>query len=463
MNKAAAISSPDVGAVPALAAPAPPAPDPLRRNRGFMLFWTGQSISLLGDQVSLLALPLIAVALLHASAFQVSALTAATWLPAVLGAAAGTWIDRRQNKRAIMLSADLGRALMMLSIPAAALLGHVTLVQLYLVGLLTGAISMLFNTTYYAFFARLVPQESYIAANSRLSTSQSAACVAGPAVGGFLVQALTAPVAVLVDAVSFLASAALIWRIRLPAKGTGPGITEADAGKPDPAAPSFRRELRQGWDFVIHDPIMRASLAGTATINFFTFLTGTSLIVLFATRALSLPAAIIGVVFGAGATGSLLGALLAGRAAAWLGVGRTVATAAVLFPAPFALIAAAGGPTGLRAGVLAAAEFLAGVGVMLFDVNQNAILTAAVPDGMRARVTGLYSSVNYGVRPAAALTGGLLAAHVGLRATFLAVAVGGSLSLVWFLVSPIPRIKTMDDVRSAGDLDGSAPPRSGPE
>jgi MFS family permease len=448
MSETSEINASEVAAIPAV-----PAPAPLRRNRGFMLFWTGQSISLLGDQVSLLALPLIAVALLHASTFQVSALTAATWCPAILGAAAGTWIDRRPNKRAIMLSADLGRALILLTIPVAALLGQVTLVQLYLVALLTGAISMLFNTTYYAFFARLVPRESYIAANSRLSTSQSAAYVAGPPLGGVLVQTLTAPVAVLVDAASFLASAALIWRIRLPAKETKPEISEADAEERDPAAPSVRRELKQGWHFVIHDPIMRASLAGTTTINFFTFLTGTSLIVLFATRALGLSAAIIGAALGAGAIGSLLGALLAGRAAAWLGVGRTVATAAVLFPAPFALIAAAGGPTGLRAGVLGAAEFLAGVGVMLFDVNQNAILTAAVPDGMRARVTGLYSSINYGVRPVAALVGGLLATHVGLRATFLAVAVGGSLSLVWFLVSPIPRINTIDDVRRSDDAD----------
>ena len=247
-----------------------------------------------------------------------------------------------------------------------------------------------------------------------------------------------------------------------PRREPSPKSANPDAEEPDPTARSFRRELKQGWDFVIHDPVLRASLAGTTTINFFTFLTGTSLIVLFATRALGLSAAIIGVALGAGATGSLLGALLAGRVAAWLGVGRTVAAAAVLFPAPFALFAAAGGPIWLRAGVLGAAEFFAGVGVMLFDVNQNAILIAAAPDGMRARVTGLYSSINYGVRPAAALVGGLLAAHVGLRATFLAVAVGGSLSLAWFLVSPIPRIKTIDDVRHARDLDDITAPRTVP-
>jgi MFS family permease len=451
-----------IGDPPALT-PAAPAPAPLRRNRGFVLFLTGQSISLVGDQLTSLALPLIAVVMLRASTFEVSALTAVSWLPALLGAVAGTWIDRRPNKRALMLGADLGRAAVLLSLPATILFGHVTLVQLYLVALLTGTISLVFNTTYYAFFARLVPQESYIAANSRLSTSQAAANVAGPAVGGGLVQALGAPLAVFADALSFLASALFIWRIRLPGPGAGPEDRDAGAEEVDPAATaSFRRELKQGWTLVTRDPILRASLAGTTTINFFTFLTGTSLIVLFATRTLGLSAATLGATLGVGAIGSLFGALLAGRVAARLGVGRAVAVAAVLFPAPFALAAVAGGPILLRAGVLGALQFFAGVGVMLFDINQNSIITATVPDGMRSRVAGVYSSVNYGVRPVAALAGGLLADRIGLRATFLVVAVGGSLSLLWFLFSPIPRIKTLDMIDGLRHPDDTTVPEVGP-
>jgi MFS family permease len=444
-----------MGETPAIAASeapvaqaAIPGPVPLRHNRGFMLFWAGQSISQLGDEVTSLALPLIAIELLHASTFEVSALTAVSWLPALLGAAVGTWIDRRPDKRAPMLAADLGRAAVLLSLPAAVLLGHVTLIQLYLVALLTGTISLVFNTTYTSFFARLVPQDSYVAATSRLSVSQSAASVVGPAVGGTLVQVLGAPVAVLTDALSFLASAAFISRIRPAPRGAGPENEPADAEQADPTPPSFRGELKQGWEFVIRDPIMRASLAGTTTINFFTFLTGSSLLVLFATRTLGLSAATIGVAFGVGATGSLLGALIAGQVGVRLGIGRAVALGAVLFPAPFALVAMAGGPIALRIGVLGAAEFFVGAGLMIFDVNQNAILIAAVPDGMRSRVVGVYSSINYGVRPLAALVGGILATHVGLRATFLIVAVGGSLSLLWFLVSPIPRIKTLDTIES---------------
>jgi MFS family permease len=432
------------------AATASPEPVPLHRNRAFVLFWTGQSISQIGDQVTSLALPLVAV-LLHASTLEISSLTAASWLPALCGAMAGTWIDRTANKRALMLGADLGRAAVLLSLPLAALFAHVTLVQLYLVALLTGAISLFFNTTYRAFFVRLVPQRSYIAANSRLSASQSAVSVVGPALGGALVQALGAPGAVLADAISFLASAACTWRIRLPRPNAAAvGVEAAQTQEPEFAVPSFRRELLQGWTFVLRDPILRSSLAGTTTINFFTFLTGTGLLVLFATITLGLSSGAIGVALGVGAMGSLLGALIAGRVVQRLGVGPVVAVGAVLFPAPFALYALAGGPPALRAGTLGAAEFLIGIGVMLFDVNQNAVLTAAVPDALRSRVTGVYSSINYGVRPLAAVIGGLLAAHIGLRATFVVVAIGGSLSLLWFLASPIPRIRTLgmiDDMR----------------
>ncbi|GAA1990723.1 MFS transporter [Catenulispora subtropica] len=448
----------EASAIPATAAPAPAVPADaaasLRRNRGFMLFWAGQSVSQFGDQITALALPLIAVARLHASTFAVSVLTAVSWMPALFGAAAGTWMDRNPNKRALMLGADLGRAAVLVSLPAVVLFGHVTLLQLYLVALLVGIFSMVFNTTHSAFFARLVPRESYIAANSRLSASQSAAYVAGPAMGGALIQALSAPVAVLADAGSFLTSAAFIWRIR-SADPTPDAATDAvpdeapDARAEEKTPRSFRGELKQGWAFVTYDPVVRASLAGTTTINFFTFLAGTGLVVLFATRTLGLSAGTIGATLGVGATGSLVGALVASRVAARLGVGRTVAVGAVLFPAPFALAALAGGPIVLRVGLIGAAEFFIGLGVMLFDINQNAILTAAVPDGMRSRVSGVYSSVNYGVRPLAALIGGLLAAHAGLRATFLTAAVGGSLSVLWFLASPIPRITTLDALGAA--------------
>ncbi|MFB6963533.1 hypothetical protein ACFCYB_43120 [Streptomyces sp. NPDC056309] len=152
---------------------------------------------------------------------------------------------------------------------------------------------------------------------------------------------------------------------------------------------------------------------------------------LFADRVLGLSAGVIGVAFGIGSTGALLGAVIAPTISRWIGVGRSIAVGAVLFPAPIAIAAVASGPTWARAGALGLAEFLAGIGVMLFDVNLNSLQTAVIPDGMRSRVAGAYSTVNYGIRPIGALVGGMLATIIGLRTTLIAAAVGGALSLLW--------------------------------
>jgi MFS family permease len=168
--------------------------------------------------------------------------------------------------------------------------------------------------------------------------------------------------------------------------------------------------------------------------------------------------------FGIGATGSLLGAVIAPKISRRLGVGRSIVVGAVLFPAPIAIAAAAGGPLWARAGALAVAEFLSGVGVMLFDVNLNSLQADVIPDGMRSRVAGAYSTINYGLRPVGAVLGGLLATLIGLRATLLIGAVGGALSLLWLLPSPIPRIHSLaPDHPVAPDNDTDARPFSRPE
>lgn len=169
------------------------------------------------------------------------------------------------------------------------------------------------------------------------------------------------------------------------------------------------------------------------------------LTILFAGRVLGLSPGAIGSAFGVGATGALLGAAMAPKVSRWIGVGRGIAVGAVLFPAPVAIAAVASGPLWLRAGALGAAEFLSGVGVMLFDVNHNFLQTAVVPDRMRSRVAGAYNTVNYGVRPVGAVLGGLTATLLGLRATLLISAVGGTLSLLWLLPSPIPRVRSVAD------------------
>ncbi|MEV0784011.1 MFS transporter [Streptomyces sp. NPDC050423] len=406
----------------------------LWRDRRFRRFWAGQSASQFGDRITELALPLIAVSTLNASANQVAWLTALIWTPNLLAILLGAWVDHRGDKRRLMILADLVRAAVLLSVPAAYLLGAVTLVQLYAVALLMGTAGVLFNTAYPPFFVRLVPRASYVDANSKLSAGRSVSYVAGPAIGGVLVQALSAPVTLVVDALSFLVSAVLVGRVSVDEPPAAPGGATAS---------SLLQRAREGMSFVVRHPVLRAALGCAATVNFFTFVAGSGLIVLFAGRSLGLSAGAIGIAFGIGATGSLLGAVSAPRISRRFGVGRGIVVGAVLFPAPVAIAAAAGGPLWLRAGALAAAEFLSGFGVMLFDVNLNSLQAAVIPDGMRSRVAGAYSTVNYGVRPVGAVVGGLLATFVGLRATLLVAAVGGALSLLWLLPSPIPRTRSL--------------------
>ncbi|ROR35436.1 MFS transporter [Kitasatospora cineracea] len=412
---------------------------PLRGHRAFRRFWAGQAVSQFGDRVSELALPLIAVGALDASTAQVAGLTAALWAPNLAAVFLGAWVDGRPDQRRLLVLADLVRAAALATLPVAALFGAVTLGQLYAVAVVTGAAGVLFGNAYAPFFARLVPRSAYLAANSRLSGTRSAAQLAGPALGGALVQALTAPVAVLADAVSFLVSALLVGGVRTDRPPTD------GADGPDGADGAVLRRAREGLGFVLRHPYLRASLGCCTTVNFFTFL-GFGLTVLFAGRELGLSAGRIGLAFGLGATGGLLGALGAPALSRRIGAGRTIVLGAVLFPAPIALLAVAGGPVWARTGVLAAAEFLSGLGVMLFDVPLNAVQAAVVPDRLRSRVSGAFATVNYGVRPLGALLGGLLGTVLGLRPALLVAAFGGSLAVLWLLPSPVPRVRAPESL-----------------
>jgi len=412
------------------------APEPtgsLWRERPFFLTWASSAVSQVGDRVSEVAVPLIAVTALDASAGQVAWLTALAWAPNLLGMLLGAWVDGRAGKRRLIIGCDVFRAAVLLTLPAAHLWGTLTTAHLFAAVLLCGVASVVAGCAFTPLFTWLLPRTSYVDANSKFSAARSASFIAGPALGGGLVQALTAPVAVVVDAVSFLGSALLLRRVRVeepvPERRNRRGVWHG---------------ARQGLVFVLSHPVLRASLGCTTTINFFTFLTGSGLVVLFADRELRLPPGAIGLTLGIGASGSLVGALLAPWVSRRIGIGRAVAVGAVLFPAPFALVVVADGPLWARAGVLGGAEFLIGIGVMLFDVNLNSLMAAAIPGEMRSRVTGAYSTVNYGVRPLGAVAGGALATGAGLRTTFVVAAVGGMLSLLWLLPSPIPGIRGLD-------------------
>ncbi len=401
----------------------------LLREMTFRRFWIGQTVSQVGDQVSLFAVPLTAVLVLHANATQMGLLTAAGLLPSLLfSLAAGAAVDRHRQRRLVMLGTDLGRALLMVTIPLSYLLGRLGLPQLYAVTFAVGTLDVLFFVAYTALFVSVVPRDRYVEGGSLLNGSRALSVIMGQSGAGLLVAAFTAPAAIVLDALTFLFSALTLSRIR-PVE--------------PPAAEPGRGHLVAGVRFIAGSRIVRSALAATATVNFFTFALN-AIVILYATRSLSVRPAVLGLVLGAGAVGGVLGSLVTGRVTRRIGIGPTFIVGCVLFPAPLALIPAAGGPHTLVLMCLLAAEFGAGVGVMLLDIAGGAIFAGVVPHDVRSRVSGAYRTVNYGVRPLGAVAGGLLGSAIGLRPTLWLAVAGAVTCALWLVRSPLPELRELE-------------------
>ncbi len=398
---------------------------PLLRDRTFRRYWGASTISMFGDQVSGVALPLAAVLALHAGAAQMGYLTAQEWLPSLLfGLHAGAWMDRRGRRRQTMIAADLGRAVLFGSIPAAYALHGLTLVQLLVVTFAAGTLSTGFNVSDGTLFVSIVPADQYVDGQSLIYGSRALSFVGGPSVGGVLVQVLSAPFAIAADALSFLGSALFLSRIR-PA---------------EPAADEAGGSVLAGAWFIARSAVVRASLITATTINFFNLMFF-ALALLFAVRELHLRAGLVGLMLGMAAFGSLLGAAVTKRTAARIGAGWTYAAGCLLFTAPLVLWPLAHGGRWLILAMLFAAEFGSGFGVMMLDISIGAIFAAAIPDTLRARVTGAFQAVNYGVRPLGALLGGLLGSALGLRPALWVATLGGVAGAVLVLFTALPRYR----------------------
>jgi MFS family permease len=294
----------------------------LLRDRVFRRYWSASTVSMFGDQISGVALPLAAVLVLHAGAAQMGYLTALEWLPSLLfGLHAGAWVDRRGRRRRTMIAADLGRAALFASIPAGYALHMLTLPQLYAVTFGAGVLSILFNVSDATLFVSIVAEERYVDGQSLIYGSRALSFVGGPSIGGILVQALSAPVAVAADALSFLGSAFFLNRIRPaePPTDDGPGSVLA------------------GARFIASSALVRASLIAVATINFFNLMFA-ALYLLYAVRVLHIKAGVVGVLIGVAAVGALLGGLLGSviglRPALWVATLGGVAGFALLLPSP---------------------------------------------------------------------------------------------------------------------------------
>jgi predicted MFS family arabinose efflux permease len=408
---------------------ATPEPPPLLRQPEFLKLWAAQSISQLGDQITLLALPLVAVLTLNASAAQMGLLVAAELLPHLLfSLLAGVWIERSRRRRRLMIVADLARALLLASLPLAAAFDVLSFPQLYLVAFAVGTFAVMFDISWPTLFVAVVPRRDVVDANSKMSLSRALSFVVGPSAAGFLVQALTAPVTLLVDAFSFLGSALFLTRLRAqepPVEEDGNGVLGS---------------LRDGLRFVLRDELIRSDLACAATVNLFNFVFY-AIFVLYATRELGVAPGTLGIALGLGAVGGIIGALIAPRLERVIGIGRSVVLGSVLFPAPLILVPIASGSELQLGLMLGAAEFFSAVGVMIFDVSAASMAFLRIPDRIRARAAGSFRFVNYGVRPLGALLGGALGTALGLQTTLWIGVLGALLGVVWLFFSPIPRLR----------------------
>ncbi len=405
-------------------------PPLLRENRNFRRLWFGQTVSLFGDQVTLIALPYVAVLQLGAGAAQMGYLTTAALVPNLLFSLhAGALVDRLGRRRHAMLVADAARALLLASIPVAYVLGHLTFVQLYVIAFLIGTASVVFSVAYGALFAVTVERDAYVAASSLLNGSRAGSFVVGPSTGGILVQVLRAPWALLVDAFTFVWSAVFLARMDV----------EEPAGDRDGGG------VLTGARWLVRSAVMRADLAATATINYFNFIFF-ALIILFATRSLHVHPAALGLVLGAASVGGVIGSLITARVSRRIGVGPAFTLGCILFPAPLLLVPAASGPHWLVLAMLFASEFGSGLGVMLLDITGGAISAALIPPRLRARVSGAFLVVNYGVRPLGTMTGGLLGAWIGLRPTLWIATAGACAGVLWLLPSPVVRLRELPEI-----------------
>lgn len=406
----------------------------LYRDRRFVTYWAGQGVSDLGDRVSELALPLIAISALGASSAEVGLLTAAIWTPQLLSLFVGAWVDQQPDKRRVLIFSDLLQGLAVATLPLVWWLGSLTLAHVVAVAVVSGIGRTFSQTAYAPFFAALVTPDQYVEANSLLSTTRSGSFVVGPALGGAVIQVLGAPLTMVVDALSFAFAAQATGRVR---------VTEHP---PSGHTETLVRRAVHGFGYLWRHPYLAPSLRCCTTLNFFSFVAA-ALVLLFASRTLGLSADVIGLAFGVGAVGGLAGAVLAGPISRRIGTGYTIAIGAALFSAPYAVIPMASGSTLAKAAVLALVEAVSAFGIMMFDINLNALQTAVVDDELRSRVSGAFSTVNYGIRPLGAIIGGLLGGLLGVGPTLVIAAVGGTLSILWLIGSPILGTRTLQDLR----------------
>ncbi|MEA2537878.1 MAG: hypothetical protein QOF11_2112 [Chloroflexota bacterium] len=411
-------------------------------GRSFRALWFGQTVSAMGTQVSLVALPLVAVLVLHAGPLELGVLAALETLPyLVLALPAGVFVDRA-DRRLTMIVCDLGRAGVLIATALAIATGVVSIGLLCAVALVVGSLSVFFSVAYSTYVPSILAADQLVAGNQRLELSDSAAQVAGPSIGGTVLQLAGGAVTAAFDGLSYLVSAVAIAAAR-PAPAPEP-----------PARPeriAMFAGIGEGLRRVAGDRVLRDLAGSTGIFNLGSGML-LAVVVLFATTEVGLDAAGFGLVYGVGNAGFIVGALAVGALSERVGIGRAFAWSTYLGAVAMILIAIAGGAAGAL--LLLAGRFVGAVAAPLFNVNALSLRQARVSDEIMGRVNATFLFIDWGPLPIGSLVGGLLAGTFGPRAALIAAAACGVVGAVWVRLSPAVRLSSLVGPGSAASSGG---------
>jgi MFS family permease len=413
----------------------------------FRRLWIGETVSQFGSAVSNLALPLVAILVLHASTFEVALIATFESLAFLLvGLPAGAWVDRMRY-RWVLITNDVIRFAALGSIPLAQLLGVLSIGQMYVVALVVSVSTVFFDVAYQSYLPELVDRDALVEGNAKLQASESVAQVAAPAIGGVLIQVLTAPYAVLVDALSFIWSASWVASIR--------ARVPKPERKPDR---SLVREIGEGLKFVLGNRMLRAIAICTGTGNFFTSL-GFAVFYVLLARDLDLSPGVIGLISSLPAVGGLVGSLVATRIAKRFGQGPTIWISALIFGVPMFVFPFLHRDWTL--GLMAVAQVVFWAAGVIYNITQVSFRQGLCPPGLLGRMNATIRFMVWGTMPLGALAGGLLGSTIGVRDTMLVGAIGGMLPWLAVYFSPLRTMRELPKYVSpdetAGPLVESAP------
>ena len=409
----------------------------LWRNPDFLKLWTGKTISAFGSEISGTAIGLAAILTLNASPLQLGLLGALAGIPAlIIGLPAGVWVDRMRRKP-IMIATDLLRAVALVTIPAAALFGILSFAQLVVVSMIVAGLTVFFEVADNSFLPAVTTREQLVDGNSKLGVSDSLAEIGGPAIGGALVQTITAPFAILVDSASYIVSALLLGRIRT----AEPPISHE-------STPDMRGEIGEGLRTVRDSRVLLAVLAATAVFNLLGSFFG-ALYSAYAVRTLSLTPALLGIVISAGGVGALVGAAMAGRVTRRFGVGPALIGGLAFHGCCSFLVPLANGSVREATAILLFAQIVGDTTLMIFFINAVSLRQAVTPDRLLGRVNASFQVVIAAVGPLGFLLGGLLGEAIGMRPTLFIAATGSWIGTAILLASPVRTMRTLPVIDSA--------------